>query len=68
MKLALESCNVLICNSIGVVVKNHHPKSISTSPKKSAAQKFRAVGPFSVPIRKQQALDLAAPSPALHLD
>ena len=47
MKLALESCNVLICNSIGVVVKNHHLKSVSTSPKKSAAQKFRATGPFS---------------------
>jgi hypothetical protein len=29
------------------VSKNHHPKSISTSPKKSAAQKFRATGPFS---------------------
>jgi hypothetical protein len=29
------------------VSKNHHPKSISTSPKKSAAQKFRAAGPFS---------------------
>jgi uncharacterized MAPEG superfamily protein len=29
------------------VSKNHHPKSISTSPKKSAAQKFRATEPFS---------------------
>jgi len=29
-----------------VVVKNHHLKSVSTSPKKSAAQKFRTAGPF----------------------
>jgi hypothetical protein len=29
------------------VSKKHHPKSISTSPKKSAAQKIRATGPFS---------------------
>jgi hypothetical protein len=27
--------------------KNHHPKSISTSPKKSASQKLRTTGPFS---------------------
>jgi hypothetical protein len=33
--------------TMGGVSKNHHPKSISTSPKKSAAQKFRATGPFS---------------------
>ena len=55
-------------SGVGGVSRNHHPKSVSTSLGFFAAQKFRVTGPFSITIRKPQALDLAVPNPALRLD